>query len=127
MRYRTYPNSSVTVSEVGFGLWTTATDWWGKKSEAEATALLHEAFDLGVTLFDAADVYGNGRSEEQLAAGGAIARETLVGEQLVDRRGRKGLARVDDLEVLAARAERLEVLARFGGKAVQGCGGIEQL
>ena len=41
MRYRTYPNSSVTVSEVGFGLWTTATDWWGKKSEDEALSLIH--------------------------------------------------------------------------------------
>lgn len=68
MRYRTYPNSDVTVSEVGFGLWTTGTDWWGKKTESESIALLQEAFDLGVTLFDAADVYGNGRSEEQLAA-----------------------------------------------------------
>jgi len=75
MHYRTYPNSTVTVSEVGFGLWTTATDWWGKKSEAEAVALLHEAFDLGVTLFDAADVYGNGRSEEQLAAAFAGRRD----------------------------------------------------
>ncbi|HET9393193.1 MAG TPA: aldo/keto reductase [Candidatus Rubrimentiphilum sp.] len=78
MHYRTYPNSDVTVSEVGFGLWTTATDWWGKKSEAEATALLHEAFDLGVTLFDAADVYGNGRSEEQLAAAFAGRRDRVV-------------------------------------------------
>jgi aryl-alcohol dehydrogenase-like predicted oxidoreductase len=78
MRYRTYPNSSVTVSEVGFGLWTTATDWWGKKSEDEAVALLHEAFDLGVTLFDAADVYGNGRSEEQLAAAFGDRRDKVV-------------------------------------------------
>ena len=78
MRYRTYPNSSVTVSEVGFGLWTTATDWWGKKSEDEAVALLHEAFDLGVTLFDAADVYGNGRSEEQLAAAFGNRRDKVV-------------------------------------------------
>jgi len=78
MRYRTYPNSSVTVSEVGFGLWTTATDWWGKKTESEATALLHEAFDLGVTLFDAADVYGNGRSEEQLAAAFGDRRDKVV-------------------------------------------------
>ena len=78
MRYRTYPNSSVTVSEVGFGLWTTATDWWGKKSEDEAIALLHEAFDLGVTLFDAADVYGNGRSEEQLAAAFGNRRDKVV-------------------------------------------------
>jgi aryl-alcohol dehydrogenase-like predicted oxidoreductase len=78
MRYRTYPNSSVTVSEVGFGLWTTATDWWGKKSEDEAIALLHEAFDLGVTLFDAADVYGNGRSEEQLATAFGDRRDQVV-------------------------------------------------
>jgi aryl-alcohol dehydrogenase-like predicted oxidoreductase len=78
MRYRTYPNSSVTVSEVGFGLWTTATDWWGKKSESEAIALLHEASDLGVTLFDAADVYGNGRSEDQLAAAFGDRRDRVV-------------------------------------------------
>ncbi len=78
MRYRTYPNSSVTVSEVGFGLWTTATDWWGKKTESESRALLHEAFDLGVTLFDAADVYGNGRSEEQLAAAFGDRRDKVV-------------------------------------------------
>ncbi len=78
MRYRTYPNSSVAVSEVGFGLWTTATDWWGKKTESESFALLHEAFDLGVTLFDAADVYGNGRSEEQLAAAFGDRRDRVV-------------------------------------------------
>jgi aryl-alcohol dehydrogenase-like predicted oxidoreductase len=67
MEYRTYPKTSLRVSAVGFGLWTTATGWWGAKSDDEAVALLHEAFDLGITLFDAADTYGNGRSEEQLA------------------------------------------------------------
>ena len=30
-------------------------------------ALMHQVFDLGVTLFDAADTYGNGRSEELIA------------------------------------------------------------
>jgi aryl-alcohol dehydrogenase-like predicted oxidoreductase len=30
-------------------------------------ALMHKAFDLGVTLFDAADTYGNGLSEELIA------------------------------------------------------------
>ncbi len=78
MKYRTYPDSKVSVSEVGFGLWTTATDWWGKKSDAEAIAMLHEAFDLGITLFDAADVYGNGRSEAQLAAAFAGRRDSVV-------------------------------------------------
>jgi len=68
MKYRTYPKTDITVSEVGFGLWTTSTGWWGNQTDAEAVALLREAYDLGITLFDAADTYGNGRSEEQLAA-----------------------------------------------------------
>jgi aryl-alcohol dehydrogenase-like predicted oxidoreductase len=78
MRYRTYPNSDVTVSEVGFGLWTTATGWWGEKSDDDAVAMLREAAELGITLFDAADTYGNGRSEEQLAAAFAQRRDRVV-------------------------------------------------
>ncbi|MBV8490267.1 MAG: aldo/keto reductase, partial [Candidatus Eremiobacteraeota bacterium] len=78
MKYRRYPNSDVTVSEVGFGLWTTATTWWGEKSDDEAVAMLHEAFDLGITLYDAADAYGNGRSEEQLAKAFAGRRDRVV-------------------------------------------------
>jgi aryl-alcohol dehydrogenase-like predicted oxidoreductase len=78
MKYRTLPNTGVTVSEVGFGLWTTATGWWGDKSDDEAVALLHEALDLGITTFDAADTYGNGRSEEQLAKAFADRRDKVV-------------------------------------------------
>ena len=78
MRYRTLPNSDVTVSEVGFGLWTTATGWWGEKSDDDAVALLHEALELGITTFDAADTYGNGRSEDQLALAFAGRRARVV-------------------------------------------------
>lgn len=78
MKYRTYPNSDVTVSEIGFGLWTTATSWWGHKSDDDAVALLREAADLGITLFDAADTYGNGRSEEQLSKAFGTMRERVV-------------------------------------------------
>jgi aryl-alcohol dehydrogenase-like predicted oxidoreductase len=78
MKYRTYPNSNVTVSEVGFGLWTTATGWWGTQTDDEAVAMLREAHDRGITLFDAADTYGNGRSEEQLAKAFADRRADVV-------------------------------------------------
>jgi aryl-alcohol dehydrogenase-like predicted oxidoreductase len=64
MKFRTYKNTELTVSEVGFGLWTISTGWWGNFTEAEAIALMQKAFDLGITLFDAADTYGNGLSEE---------------------------------------------------------------
>jgi aryl-alcohol dehydrogenase-like predicted oxidoreductase len=78
MKYRTYPKTDLTVSEVGFGLWTTSTGWWGDMSDSEANKLLHEAYDLGITLFDAADTYGNGRSEEQLGAAFAGRRDRVV-------------------------------------------------
>src|SRR5436853_6366714 len=67
MRFRTYKNTDLKVSEVGFGLWTVSTGWWGNFTEGEAIALMHKAFDLGITLFDAADTYGNGLSEELIA------------------------------------------------------------
>jgi aryl-alcohol dehydrogenase-like predicted oxidoreductase len=78
MKYRPYPNTDLVVSEVGFGLWTTATDWWGTMSDDQAVRMLGEALDLGITLFDAADTYGNGRSEEQLAKAFANRREQVV-------------------------------------------------
>lgn len=78
MKYRTLPHTDVTVSEVGFGLWTTSTGWWGEKTDDQAVAMLHEALDLGITTFDAADTYGNGRSEEQLAAAFADRRDKVV-------------------------------------------------
>jgi aryl-alcohol dehydrogenase-like predicted oxidoreductase len=78
VKYRTYPGTEIEVSEVGFGLWTTATTWWGTMTDDEAVAMLHEANDLGITLFDAADTYGNGRSEEQLAKAFAGRRDRVV-------------------------------------------------
>ena len=78
MKYRTLPNTDITVSEVGFGLWTTSTNWWGEMTDDQAVAMLHEARDLGITFYDAADTYGNGRSEEQLAAAFGAARDRVV-------------------------------------------------
>jgi aryl-alcohol dehydrogenase-like predicted oxidoreductase len=78
MRFRTYKNTDLRVSEVGFGLWTISTGWWGNFTEGEAIALMHKAFDLGVTLFDAADTYGNGLSEELIAKAFPKQRDEIV-------------------------------------------------
>jgi aryl-alcohol dehydrogenase-like predicted oxidoreductase len=78
MRFRTYKNTDLKVSEVGFGLWTVSTGWWGQFTEGEAIALMHKAFDLGITLFDAADTYGNGLSEELLAKAFPKQRDEIV-------------------------------------------------
>ena len=67
MRYRTIGTTDVAVSEVGFGVWTVSTTWWGITDEAQGVRLLQQAYDLGVTFFDTADTYGNGLGETILA------------------------------------------------------------
>jgi aryl-alcohol dehydrogenase-like predicted oxidoreductase len=78
MQYRKLPRSDVQVSAVGFGLWTVSTTWWGIDDDAFATSLLREAFDLGVTFYDTADTYGNGKGETILAAALGNVRDKIV-------------------------------------------------
>jgi len=79
MKYRTFPGTDVAVSEIGFGTWTISTGWWGEKTDEEAVAMLRSARDdHGVNFFDAADSYGNGRSERQLATAFAGRRDDVV-------------------------------------------------
>src|SRR4029077_11606442 len=78
MRFRAYKNTELAVSEIGFGLWTISTGWWGNYTEGEALVLMRKAFDLGVTLFDAADTYGNGLSEEYIAKAFPKNRDEIV-------------------------------------------------
>ncbi len=87
MRFRTYKNTDLTVSEVGFGLWTISTGWWGNFTEGEAIALMHKAFDLGITLFDAADTSTISSPMAKLAdAGSARFRRIFRLTQLCVRR-----------------------------------------
>jgi aryl-alcohol dehydrogenase-like predicted oxidoreductase len=51
------------VSVIGLGTWQLGADW-GEVSESDALALLEAAAETGVTFFDTADVYGDGRSEQ---------------------------------------------------------------
>jgi aryl-alcohol dehydrogenase-like predicted oxidoreductase len=51
------------VSVVGLGTWQLGADW-GSVDPAGAEATLEAAVDAGITFFDTADVYGDGRSEQ---------------------------------------------------------------
>mgnify|MGYP006290445871 FL=1 len=54
----------MSVSIVGFGAWAIGKDKWGDDiSDETSIAALEKAFELGVTLFDTADAYGDGESE----------------------------------------------------------------
>jgi aryl-alcohol dehydrogenase-like predicted oxidoreductase len=52
-----------SVGVIGLGAWQLGADW-GTVTEADAHATLQAAADAGVTFFDTADVYGDGRSEQ---------------------------------------------------------------
>ena len=65
MKYRILGKSGIKVSEIGFGAWSIALAWWGKKiEEDEARRMLKKAYDVGINLFETADMYGKGKSEK---------------------------------------------------------------
>jgi len=66
MQYRELGRTGWQVSAISFGSWAIG-GTWGTVDDRESLAALHRALDLGVNLFDTADVYGDGRSERLLA------------------------------------------------------------
>ena len=64
MKTRFLGKNGFNVSEVGLGCWQLGGDWGNEISEKKAFDIMQKAVEGGVTLFDTADVYGNGRSEE---------------------------------------------------------------
>ena len=74
MEKRWLGNQGLAVSALGFGCWAIGgpltmfgqPDGWGEVDDQESIAAIHQAMELGVTLFDTADAYGTGHSEEVL-------------------------------------------------------------
>ncbi|MEV4945689.1 aldo/keto reductase [Streptomyces sp. NPDC053755] len=62
MEQRTFGRSGQRVSVIGTGTWQLGADW-GEVREEEALSVLEAAVESGVSFFDTADVYGDGRSE----------------------------------------------------------------
>lgn len=74
MQTRPLPRAGREVSAIGLGTWQLGADW-GAVDETDALAVLAASVEAGVTLFDTADVYGDGRSE------------SLIGRFLAERPG----------------------------------------
>ncbi|SEE12216.1 aldo/keto reductase [Ruania alba] len=74
MQHRPLGRIGREISAIGLGTWQLGGNW-GEVSESAALAVLSASADAGVTLFDTADVYGDGRSEQ------------IIGRFLADRPG----------------------------------------
>jgi aryl-alcohol dehydrogenase-like predicted oxidoreductase len=78
--------SGITASALGLGCWAIGgpasrngkPTGWGRVDDGESTRGIHCAIDLGVTLFDTADSYGDGHSEEVLGRAVAGKRERVL-------------------------------------------------
>lgn len=74
MKTRTLGRSGPEVSAIGLGCMGMAAFYGQASDEAQATSVIHRALDLGITLFDTAEMYGPHTNEIQ------------VGKALADRR-----------------------------------------
>jgi aryl-alcohol dehydrogenase-like predicted oxidoreductase len=78
--------SGIEVSPMGLGCWAIGGPFWagetpqgwGEVDDEESIRAIHAGIDLGITLFDTANVYGAGHSERVLAQALAGIRSRVV-------------------------------------------------
>ncbi|MEJ7843952.1 MAG: aldo/keto reductase [Rubrobacter sp.] len=78
MKYRNLGGTDIPVSEVGFGVWTVSTGWWGEVVDDRSVRLLRQAHERGINYFDTADTYGSGKGETLLADAFGHMRDRVV-------------------------------------------------
>lgn len=86
MNNRKLGRSEIEVSALGMGCWAIGGPFWdgdlpngwGDVNDDDSIASIHKALDMGVTLFDTADVYGAGHSEYVLAKALGNRRKDVV-------------------------------------------------
>ena len=78
MKYRRLGDTEISVSEVGFGVWTVSTGWWGEVDDERSIRIMREAHERGINYFDTADTYGSGKGETLLADAFGHMRESIV-------------------------------------------------
>ena len=110
MKLRNLGRSGLQVSLVGLG----CNNFGGRLDLAATRKVVHRALDLGITLFDTADIYGErGRSEEYLGESLGDRRKDIVlatkfGMAMDDAGVRKGASRRYILSAVEASLQRLK-------------------
>ena len=86
METRPFPRTPFSASVVGLGTWQLGADW-GDVSESDALAVLEASAEAGVSFYDTADVYGDGRSERLV--GRFVAAHPDAGFTVATKMGRR--------------------------------------
>lgn len=86
MRERTFGDSGLASSVIGFGGWPMGRGQYGDFDDDSAIAATHRSYDLGITLYDTAAVYGWGYGEQLMGKAIKPFRNDIV---LVTKGGRE--------------------------------------
>ncbi|MEL9969424.1 MAG: aldo/keto reductase [Metallosphaera sp.] len=76
MLFRDFGRTGINVSQLGIGMWSLVTDWWGRPDKARD--IIKAAIDLDINFFDTADMYGNGKAEEILGDSVKTKRDKVI-------------------------------------------------
>lgn len=79
MKYKKYAKTTKNASRIGFGAWQLSNDeFWGKMTYEEGIGLVKEAYQNGLTFFDTAPGYANGKSEKILGEALKDVRDKVI-------------------------------------------------
>ncbi len=78
MKMNRLGDTSLTVSEIGFGTWGLGGSSYGPIDEKSSLALLRTALEKGINFYDTSDLYGEGRSECLIGKALGADRDSLV-------------------------------------------------
>ena len=98
MKYRSFGNTDLQVSAVGFGAWGIGGAsmagqmpiGWGSTDDETSIAALHRAYDRGINFYDTADFYGLGRSETLIGEVFGNRSDVVIATKVGHRLTRKG-------------------------------------
>lgn len=98
MEYRKLGYSNLMVSPISIGCWSFGGGaYWGEQPQRDVDKVVHEALDMGVNLFDSAEAYNDGASEEALGKALKNRREeaVIVTKQFIHPESDDTIARCD--------------------------------
>jgi aryl-alcohol dehydrogenase-like predicted oxidoreductase len=78
LQYNTLGNTGLRVSEIGFGGSRIGGVFADKRSSREASHVLREALDAGITFYDTADMYSQGESESLIGTAFRGRRDQVI-------------------------------------------------
>jgi aryl-alcohol dehydrogenase-like predicted oxidoreductase len=107
VRRRPFPQLNTELTELSLGTWGLSGEAYGPISDAEADAVIDRAAELGITLFDTADVYARGEMERRL--GRRLKQRsptTLIATRIGTERTDKGARKRFEVDYLREAFER---------------------